>query len=117
MWTENAVFKEDLDDLDRCSFLPWSRLRGKTVLITGGTGLIGYTLTCALLYHEALHREGLRAVLLVRDKARAEAQYAAQIEEGCALSFVGAELEKPLSLDIPVDYILHAAAPTASIGS
>ena len=50
MWTENKVFLEDLESITQASYIPWEKLQGKTVLVTGGTGLIGSTLINSLLY-------------------------------------------------------------------
>ena len=49
MWTENPIFREDLDRLTSYDYIPWDDLRDSTVFITGATGLIGYTAVFALL--------------------------------------------------------------------
>ena len=55
MWTENPIFREDLDRLTSYDYIPWDDLRDSTVFITGATGLIGYTAVCALLRYDQLH--------------------------------------------------------------
>ena len=50
MWLENKVFAEDMGLIASAPFISWEKLRGKTVLVTGATGLIGYALASALLY-------------------------------------------------------------------
>ena len=54
MWTENPIFREDLDRLTSYDYIPWDDLRDSTVFITGATGLIGYTAVCALLRYDQL---------------------------------------------------------------
>ena len=73
MWTENPIFREDLDRLTSYDYISWDDLRDSTVFITGATGLIGYTAVCALLRYDQLHDAGIKVVALVRDVGRAEA--------------------------------------------
>ena len=64
---------------------------GKTVLITGATGLIGSTLA------ETFSQAGAEVVSAVRDVSRAR---------GRAVAYYAA---KPLNFDFRADYIIHAA--------
>ena len=108
MWLENKVFAEDMGLIASAPFISWEKLRGKTVLVTGATGLIGYALVSALLYR------GISVLALVRDKERARIKFAAQLREGRPLSFSTGTVEGPGGIDGPVDYIVHCAAPTGS---
>lgn len=108
MWLENKAFAEDMEYIAHAPFIPWEQLNGKRVLVTGATGLIGYTLTSALLYR------GISVLALVRDRKRAEEKFRAQLEAGCPLSFYEGTVETPGSIDGEIDYIVHCAAPTAS---
>ena len=49
MWIKNTVFQKDLDYLMSLDYIPWEKLSGRTVLITGATGLIGYNLVSGLI--------------------------------------------------------------------
>lgn len=108
MWLENKVFAEDMEYIAQASFIPWEQLNGKRVLVTGATGLIGYTLTSALLYR------GIHVLALVRDQKRAAEKFRAQLETGCPLAFWEGTVESPGLIDSKIDYIVHCAAPTAS---
>lgn len=114
MWTETPVFREDLERLAICSYIPWDRLEGKAVLITGATGLIGYTLTSALLYREQQSDTGMEVIILVRDIQRAKRKFRKQLDENCKLTFIEGAVEDDIHFDGPVDYIIHGASPTAS---
>ena len=57
MLRNNQTFQEDLNGILSVPFIPWEQLRNKSVFITGATGLIGYTLICALLQYN-LSRQG-----------------------------------------------------------
>ena len=93
MWKENEIFRGDMESLCSSDYLPWKELEGKTVFITGGTGLIGYTITSTLLYRAYKRKTKLRVLLLVRDEAKARTQYAAQLADGCDLGFVTGSVE------------------------
>ena len=114
MWTENAVFKKDLEQIAASGFIPWDRLRGKTVFVTGATGLIGFTLVSALLYYSMTRSAGIRVLALARDVEKARSKFAPQLAEGCGLSFVPGDVENLPAIEQPVDYIIHGASPTAS---
>ena len=50
MWINNKIFREDLERLITCEYIPWEKLRDKTVLVTGATGVIGFNLISGLNY-------------------------------------------------------------------
>ena len=55
MWIQNKVFREDLDQLMTCDYIPWDKLCDKTVLVTGATGLIGYNVSDFMSCHQIAH--------------------------------------------------------------
>ena len=114
MWIENDVFREDMEYIADVPFLLWEDMRGKTVLITGGTGLLGFNLISALSY-AALYREiPLRILALIRDEERAKIRFQELLEAGAPLFFLHGDLTKIPSIQENVDYIIHGASPTAS---
>lgn len=114
MWTETPVFLEDLEYLADCDYIPWERLKGKTVFVTGATGLIGYTLTSALLHYEQKHHIGLRVLALVRNVEQGKQKFSKQLAQGCPLEFLEGRVEDPLQYEGEVDYVIHGACPTTS---
>ena len=114
MWIETPVFQEDLEFITQADCIPWERLRGKSCLITGATGLIGYTVTSALLYAGWKKQLDLTVVALVRNVEKAKQKFAAQLSQGLPLRFVQGDVEHLSQLNEPVDYVIHGASPTAS---
>lgn len=114
MWIETPVFQEDLETIAQADYIPWEQLRGKTCLITGATGLIGYTLTSALLYVGWKKQLDLTVVALVRNVEKAKQKFSAQLSQGLPLRFVQGDVEHLPLMDGPVDYVIHGASPTAS---
>ena len=88
-------------------FIDWEKLRGKTVLITGATGLIGFNLTHALHYTSKKFGLGLKILAVVRniDKAR---KILPEVE------LIVSDVESLKQIDGPIDYVIHGASPTAS---
>ena len=52
--------------------IDWEKLRGKTVLITGATGLIGKFLVRALVYKSRKDSLGIKILALTRSREKAE---------------------------------------------
>lgn len=106
--------ESDYESICAAEFVPWEKLRGKTLLITGATGLIGSTLTGALLYANEKRQLGMTVLALVRDENRARQRFAGLPVSAAPLRFVVGTVEEPPVIDGPVDFIIHAAAQTAS---
>ena len=84
MWLENPTFREDLEYIAGVDFVPWEKLRGKTLFITGATGLIGFNLISSLAYMNLKRDIPLKIFALVRDEAKARARFAEILAEGGA---------------------------------
>lgn len=92
---------------------PLEELAGKTVLVTGATGLIGSTVVRVLLTANELKELGIHVVALVRKREKAEHVFGGLVDaEGLEL-LVG-DVTQPLSYEGTVDYIVHGASPTSS---
>lgn len=50
MGAKEDVLQEDLAAISQADYIPWNQLQGRSVLVTGGTGLIGSTVIKALCY-------------------------------------------------------------------
>lgn len=114
MCFDTEVFQSDLKTICNAEYIPWDKLKGKTVLITGATGLIGYTLTCALLYSGRKRDLNLRVLALVRSTDKAKKLFAPLLEDGYNLHFLTGSVENLPKVSEPVDYIIHGASQTAS---
>lgn len=107
------IFAEDINNVAVADFIPWEKLYGKTVLITGATGLIGRTLVYGLHRANKIHGLNMRVLALVRNRARAEERFKAILADDM-LTFVVGSVENMPVISESVDYIVHGASQTAS---
>ena len=106
----HIILREDMEKISAADFIDWDKLRGKTILITGATGLIGFNLLNALSFTNAKKSLGLKIIAVVRDIEKARKMFTGLPD----LSFVVSNAEDLKDIDDEVDYIVHGASPTAS---
>lgn len=103
-----AVLSEDVADL-LARDLPWNRLDGRTVLITGATGLVAAYLTDVLLMRNRVSGAAPTTVIaLVRDEAKARKRFADHVDQP-ALQFLAQDVVTPLPVGVRADFTVHAA--------
>ena len=90
--------------------LPWAELDGKTVLVTGSTGLIGSQIVRTLLSRNDCVDAGIIVVLPVRNIKKAQALFGDRSDVSVLEWSLGDELVGSEH----VDYVVHAACGTSS---
>lgn len=103
---QRDTLKEDLQYIANYN-LPYEQLKGRSVLVTGATGLIGTLLVRALL---AIG--DIKVIALVRDSEKAKKIYGDLI--GNSLKLHIADIVDKIKIEDAVDYIFHCASITAS---
>lgn len=104
----NSVQIEDYKEINALSYIDWKRLEGKTILVTGSTGLIGSNLVNALIYVENIRHLGIKLVLPVRNVAAAWELFGEEVK------IIPYTLGDKMDVEEAVDYIVHLASPTSS---
>lgn len=116
MWDEtvreDTMLQEDLKRIAASDMIDWEKLRGKCVMVTGATGLIGSILVKALLRANADRGLGIRVLAAVRSREKAERMYAAFLPEGP--EFLVCDILSPTEAAGSIDYIVHGASVTSS---
>lgn len=113
MWENTKLYKDDLETLNGNEKIPWNELKGKNILVTGATGLIGYTLVNSLVYVNEKRNLDSKIFILVRSIEKAKVRFE-NLSENRAVYFIKGEVENLPKIDVNVDYIIHGASPTAS---
>jgi len=89
--------------------LPWERLAGRTVMITGATGLVaGYLCEFLLLRNRLMGGEPTRVTTLVRDLSKAQRRFG-EYAESDEVEFVLQDITAPLVQLPRFDFLVHGA--------
>ena len=108
----HAVVREDLARVAATS-LPWERLAGTTLVVTGAAGFLpAYLVESALYLNAARGGEPVRVVGLVRNLARARERFAAYAGRD-DLTLIEHDAAEPWTPAGPVDWLVHAASPAS----
>lgn len=107
----NKILEEDFTRI--VSEYDFSALKGKSVLITGATGLIGSQLLQFLHYLNQHHSYGVELYALVRDKEKVMKVFGNELGDN-AIHFVYGDVLALPQIDAEIDYIIHGASITAS---
>ena len=89
--------------------LPWEKMEGADVLITGGNGLIASSFVDALLEINREKGLGMRIYALCRNAEKAARRFAMYDKEK-AFSLILQDVAQPLQSDVKFRYIIHAAS-------
>lgn len=107
----NNLYLEDVKKVADIS-LPWEKFQGKSVLLSGATGLLGSFFIDVLMQKNT---EGLNCTVyaLGRNREKAEERFSKWIDDG-HLTFVQYDINKPFELNdvAKIDYVLHLASNT-----
>lgn len=108
----NRIVEEDIQRvLSQCPFLDgW---RGKTVMITGATGLIGRSIVYTLLNYNKQHRSEISVIAYVRNFDKANQLFADYANDKNLQIIVG-DILSPILYSGKVDALIHTASTTAS---
>ncbi len=98
-------YKQDLLNVAH-SLLPWKKLEGKNILITGATGLIGSCIVEVLMSRPQIN---YNVYALGRNQSLFNDYFSDYMESG-RLHFIRHDLSFPLSGDYRFNFIIHAAS-------
>ena len=109
---DNATLQEDIDQIAE-AFPFAGDFSGKTVLVTGSTGLIGSQVVKAFAAINRKKDTAVRILAQARNEKKAEKVFGTLLKRGDVELVIG-DVQEQLPIDGGVDFIVHGAAPTGS---
>lgn len=106
--TRHPIIEEDLKKIVS-SDLPWERLFGKTVLVSGANGFVPSYMLDVLIYLNETARAGIHAIALVRSKERAMRRLG-HLAGRPDLNIVVQDVRDPYVGPNSIDFVIHAAS-------
>ena len=108
----NKILEEDIDKFAN-EFKLGDKLNGKTILVTGATGLLGSCMVRCLLALNKMKFFNVNIISVVRNIQKAESLFGK--ESDCHKFYIyDFSSNKEFRPNYVIDYIIHFASPTAS---
>lgn len=104
---------EDIAAVAQSDMIPWEQLRGKTLLLTGAAGFIGYYLTAALLIRNDLYQDDVTVIALVRNREKAEKRFGPLLKRE-DLKLIVQDVTDDIAIEEKADFIIHAASQASA---
>ena len=105
----NLVIKDDIDEILK-EDIEWDKLKEKTFLITGASGMVGKYITFSLLRLNQIKNFNIKIIAICHNRSKAEKTFEDFLEDK-NLFIISQDIEDKLEYNEKVDYIVHAASP------
>ena len=110
----SRILEEDLSRLLKQKYIPFEKLKNKSFLITGSTGLIGKNVIHALVFLSKTLNLDINIYALARSRTKIEETFSSDVLSYDKIYFFLEDIENFHNTSFNYDYILHIASPTAS---
>lgn len=109
---QNQLYCEDISLISELS-LPWEKLQGRSIMISGATGLIGSFLVDVLMEKNLVSKLNCKVFALTRNVEKAKQRFSKYLSDK-NLVFIPYDVKEPLDAENlgVIDYILHLASNT-----
>ncbi len=102
----NQILEEDLKDITSQN-IDFEKLKDKSVLITGASGMIGSYLVRTLVFLNETKNLNIKILALVRNSKKLSDDIINKIK------IIEQDVCKPVDIDDNIDYIIHTASPAS----
>jgi len=106
---DSKLWQADLDVIVT-AFPELEELSGKSVMITGCTGLICSALVDMLIFWNLKHAKKIKIIAAARSKEKLDARYSTYIKENWFVPVLYDAASTDIHLDAPCNYIIHGAS-------
>ena len=97
------------------NYIDWNVLSGKTIMISGATGMIGHTIIDLIMRRNALYHSNIHVIALSRSEITVKERFYSYLSKE-EFHFFISDLEQEVNVgDLQVDYLIHAASNTHPI--
>lgn len=103
----NIVVQNDIEEI-LSREVDWEKLKNKTVLITGASGMLATYLVYTLMELNIKQRFNINIIGLVRNEQKARAKFSDFINH-INFKLLVQDVTSPINIEDEVDYIVHAA--------
>ena len=105
----NKIIENDINNILNSS-IPWKKFEGKTILITGATGMIPSYLVFTLLALNKKLSKKSKIFVLVRNKAKARKLFKGFLNDS-SLKIIHQDVIQKIKTKTKINYIIHGASP------
>lgn len=106
----NKILKQDLEAITK-EDIQWERLKGKTVLITGASGMVGSYMLNVLTMLNDKFQYGIHVIAMLRNAAKLPEEIRTRED----VSLLVQDVVLPISVEGKIDFIIHAASPASPL--
>ncbi|MGN0376893.1 MAG: NAD-dependent epimerase/dehydratase family protein [Suilimivivens sp.] len=105
-----SLYEQELNFL-KGQPMPWEKLSGKTIMISGATGMIGKCLIDLLMLRNESEKIPIHVIALSRNEERARERFDAYLDNSC-FQYISCDVNRMIPECGQVDYVIHAASNT-----
>jgi len=111
MFSNSALYKEDIYRISAYGNINWEMIKNKNILITGATGLIGTFLVDLLMYRNFKYNDNITIYAVARNKKKAITRFKEYFDSPF-FGFIPKDIQDSFEFNVHIDYIIHGASNT-----
>lgn len=109
---KHSIVEQDLQEVFQREKIPWDKLEGKTVLITGAYGMLASYVVYMLLYLNEKAGMHIRILTAVRSEEKLRERFL-EFTQRSYFKMYKSEMDEPFDIQEDIHYIIHAASLAA----